>query len=54
MSKKWPYPNYIIIPAAGSLIGESEALRGMTAAQANELVDRIVKDHGARRTPNDY
>lgn len=52
ISKKWPYPNYIIIPAAGSLFDNMEILRGKTAREVNALTDRILSDRGAREGRN--
>lgn len=45
ISKKYPYPDYIIIPAAGSLVGDGPAIR--TLEEANALAERIIRDRGA-------
>lgn len=47
ISKKWPYPNYIIIPAAGSLFSNPPA--DMTRERYERYMDHVLKRHGAHR-----
>lgn len=44
-----PRADYIIIPAAGSLVGDIPSLRG-DVERANAVVARMLKASGARRT----
>lgn len=46
---KAPKPNYIIIPAAGSLMGPCKALENMTTDEINSIVKRMVETYGAKR-----
>lgn len=49
-SKKWPYPNYIIIPAAGSLFSRSFPPASETRGDVDATLQRIINDRGVRRS----
>ena len=44
-----PVPNYVIRPAAGSLVGDIPALRD-DPERANALAQRMIEQYGVRRT----